>query len=187
MSSMTLTSVRPVHRGGLPAVPSAGKIDDIGREDDQRGYERDETDQFHQLVDHLVVDGDTRARSAGRHARRTLAEMAPGYKRQPVLLLTRPLDYRPSNGQCPLCDRWNCGGSDCPLSAAPAPAENSGQLQCDRCQGWFGYTGWTCSACQALGMTALPMRPTPHERDGRTEPPPAPARPHSTAPERRRP
>lgn len=28
----------------------------------------------------------------------------------------------------------------------------------------------------------LPMRPTPHERDGRTEPPPAPARPHSTAP-----
>lgn len=27
----------------------------------------------------------------------------------------------------------------------------------------------------------LPMRPTPHERDGR-ETPPAPARPHSTTP-----
>lgn len=28
----------------------------------------------------------------------------------------------------------------------------------------------------------LPMRPTPHERDGRTETPPAPAQPHSTTP-----
>ncbi|WP_243460420.1 hypothetical protein [Streptomyces sp. M54] len=46
---------------------------------------------------------------AGRRARRTLQEMAPGYKRQPVLIL-----HRPVMGQCPLCERWNCGGHDCP-------------------------------------------------------------------------
>ncbi|MEU2462349.1 hypothetical protein ABZ604_32810 [Streptomyces sp. NPDC012473] len=96
MSSMTLTHARPAHRGGLSAVPWAGKIDDIRREDDQRGYERDETDQFHQFVDRLVADGDTRARSAGRQARRTLAEMVPGCKRQPVLLLTPRLVFTPS-------------------------------------------------------------------------------------------
>ncbi|MGW2706905.1 hypothetical protein [Streptomyces sp. NPDC001340] len=67
-----------------------------------------------------------------------------------------------------------------------APHGNSG-LQCDTCGGWFGVTFWTCSACAALGACArpavmenrppLPMRPTPHERDGRDQPP-APVRPH---------
>lgn len=157
----------------------AGLADDMEREDNRRGFERDETDSaFRQLVHHLVVDGDDRARSAGRQARRTLAEMAPGYERQPVLLLTRTLDYRPSNGRCPLCERWNCGGSDCPPSAAPAP-ESNGTVQCDQCGGRFGYTGWTCDACKQLRGAALPMRPTPHERDGRTEQPSEPARPHS--------
>ncbi|WP_331734745.1 hypothetical protein [Streptomyces sp. NBC_00887] len=149
--------------------------------------ERDETDQFHQLVHHLIVDGDTRARSAGRQARRTLAEMAPGYERQPVLLLTRPLTFKSANDSCPLCHRWNCDGHDCPPGVSAPAATESNTLQCDRCQGWFGYTGWTCSACLAVGaQMALPMRPTPHERDGRTEPPPAPARPHSATPERQK-
>ncbi|MGW2089101.1 hypothetical protein [Streptomyces sp. NPDC001880] len=62
--------------------PRAGVADEIGREDDHSGhngsgYERDETDQYHRLVRQLVTDGDHRARSAGRRARRTLAEMAP--------------------------------------------------------------------------------------------------------------
>ncbi|MFJ8855668.1 hypothetical protein [Streptomyces sp. NPDC102437] len=96
-------------------TPNAGTIDD------SRGYERDETDAFHQLVRQLVSDGDHRARSAGRRARRTLAEMAPGYERQPVLLLTRPLPMRPTmNGPCPLCERWNCDPSNCPPRVAPA-------------------------------------------------------------------
>ncbi|MFI6125372.1 hypothetical protein ACIBCU_37620 [Streptomyces sp. NPDC051064] len=165
--------------------PRAGWLEDQERDDNQRGFERDETDQFHRLVDRLVDDGDTRARSAGRQARRTLAEMAPGYERQPVLLLTLPLDFRSANDACPLCLRWNCGGHDCPPGvAAPAPTESSGQLQCDVCSGWFGFTGWTCPACKQLQGGALPMRPTPHERDGRTEPPPAPARPHAAVPER---
>ncbi|MFB7852797.1 hypothetical protein ACFC34_38090 [Streptomyces sp. NPDC056053] len=69
--------------------PRAGKIDDIRREDDARGYERDETDTFHQLVDRLVVDGDDRARTAGRRARRTLDEMDPGHTLQPILRMTR--------------------------------------------------------------------------------------------------
>ncbi|MFE4177138.1 hypothetical protein ACFRR7_34745 [Streptomyces sp. NPDC056909] len=46
--------------------------------DDGRGYERDETDNvtvFHQLVQHLVADGDRRATSADRRAPRLLREM----------------------------------------------------------------------------------------------------------------
>ncbi|MFJ1774981.1 hypothetical protein ACIOFQ_32850 [[Kitasatospora] papulosa] len=164
-------------------TPRSGWLEGEERKDNQRGYERDETDQVHQLVKRLVADGDTRAEFAGRQARRTLAEMAPGYQRQPVLLLTRPLSYRSADDACPLCGYWSCrcGG------VAPAPTENSGQLQCDTCGQWLGVTGWTCSACQQLQGAALPMRPTPHERDGRTDPPPAPARPHAATPRRYRP
>ncbi|MEU9298494.1 hypothetical protein [Streptomyces sp. NPDC048266] len=56
--------------------PSAGIIDDIEREDNKKGYERDDLTAFHRLVRHLVVDGDRRAADAGRRARRTLADMA---------------------------------------------------------------------------------------------------------------
>ncbi|MFF8423134.1 hypothetical protein [Streptomyces sp. NPDC015680] len=70
-------------------TPNAGKIDDIRREDDSRGYERDETDTFHQVVGQLVATGDIRARAAGRRTRRTYAAMVPGtYDRQPVLRMT---------------------------------------------------------------------------------------------------
>lgn len=53
----------------------AGIVDEIEREDNQRGYEPDDLTAFHQLVRHLTADGDRRAASAGRKARRTLAEM----------------------------------------------------------------------------------------------------------------
>ncbi|WP_331755869.1 hypothetical protein [Streptomyces sp. NBC_01643] len=89
-------------------TPRVGTID---------GIRREETDQFHQLVDHLVADGDDRARAAGRRARRTLTEMAPGYTRQPVLHLTRPLSFRAADDACVLCGRWNCDGT----CYAPAP------------------------------------------------------------------
>ncbi|MFE7347557.1 hypothetical protein [Streptomyces fimicarius] len=108
---MTSTLTRPA------TAPRAGTIDDIRREDDGKGFERDETDQYHRLVRHLVNDGDHRARSAGCHARRALAEMAPEYVRQPVLVLHRPS----MNDPCPLCTRWNCDPSNCPPSFAPAP------------------------------------------------------------------
>ncbi|WUH72172.1 hypothetical protein OHB13_38265 (plasmid) [Streptomyces sp. NBC_00440] len=101
-------------------VGRAGIADDIRREDDSRGYERDEADQFHQLVDRLVVTGDDRARAAGRRARRTLAEMAPGYTRQPILRLTRPLPMAGANDACPLCHRWNCDRTNCPPSRSAA-------------------------------------------------------------------
>ncbi|WP_328541090.1 hypothetical protein [Streptomyces sp. NBC_00344] len=81
---------------------------------------------FHQLVRQLTDDGDNRARSAGRQARRTLAEMAPGFERQPVLLLTSPLIFRAPNDACPLCGFWTCrcGGSAAP-QAASAVQRNS--------------------------------------------------------------
>lgn len=86
-----------------------GDLDDRSG-DDGHGYERDETERaFHRLVEQLVDDGDDLAAGADRRARRTLQEMAPGYIRQPVLIL-----HRPVLGQCPLCERWNCGGHDCP-------------------------------------------------------------------------
>ncbi|MET7563734.1 hypothetical protein ABZS95_26570 [Streptomyces sp. NPDC005479] len=93
--------------------PRAGTIDDIRREDDcgrddGRGYERDETDRFHRVVHLLVADGDDRARAAGRRARRTLDEMAPGYTRQPVLHLTRSLNFRAADDACVLCGYWTC-------------------------------------------------------------------------------
>ncbi|MFB7211067.1 hypothetical protein [Streptomyces sp. NPDC056255] len=113
----------------IMATPlQASDIDEIHREDESSGhngsgYERDETDtSFYQLVRHLVDDGDDRARTAGRRARRTLAEMAPGYERQPVLLLTRPLPMRAANDACGICGRWSCNGTNCPPSIALAPA-----------------------------------------------------------------
>ncbi|WP_018554945.1 MULTISPECIES: hypothetical protein [unclassified Streptomyces] len=100
MPSMTRT---------IPA-PSNGLYDDMEDADNQKGPERDETDRaFRDLVEQLVADGDDRAAVAGRKVRRTLQEMAPDYVRQPVLIL-----HRPTMGQCPLCDRFNCPGHDCP-------------------------------------------------------------------------
>ncbi|MFB6876348.1 hypothetical protein [Streptomyces sp. NPDC056323] len=130
MTRATLTPTSAVNTGtyrcsGVPLAPCAGEIDEIGREDDGSGhngsgYERDETDtSFHRIVRHLVTDGDGRARSAGRRARRTLAEMAPEYVRQPVLVLHRPVM---ANDSCPLCHKWSCDPSNCPPSVAPAPA-----------------------------------------------------------------
>ncbi|MFF5131025.1 hypothetical protein ACFY41_29390 [Streptomyces syringium] len=55
--------------------PSAGIIDDIEDADNKKGFEPDDLTAFHQLVRHLVVDGDRRAADVGRKARRTLAEM----------------------------------------------------------------------------------------------------------------
>ncbi|MGZ2360955.1 hypothetical protein LRE75_30475 [Streptomyces sp. 372A] len=121
----TLTPINALNGASLaPAIvaPRAGKIEDIGSEDDARGYERDETDQHHQLVDRLVADGDTRARAAGRRARRTLAEMQPGYKRQPVLQLVRSFTFRSADDACGLCNRWDCDPNNCPPGVAPAPA-----------------------------------------------------------------
>ncbi|WP_143266283.1 hypothetical protein [Amycolatopsis sp. KNN50.9b] len=55
--------------------PNAGIIDDIEDADNKKGFEPDELTAFHQLVRHLVVDGDRRAADAGHQTRRTLAEM----------------------------------------------------------------------------------------------------------------
>jgi rubredoxin len=111
----------------------------------------------------MVRESDARI-PAERRARRTLQEMLPGYERQPVLILHRPVM---ADDACPLCLRWNCDPSNCPPAAsAPAPAAADGGMQCDVCGGVFGAaplpsagmqavapvpTAWTCSACQNNG------------------------------------
>ncbi|WP_327328715.1 hypothetical protein OG735_41350 (plasmid) [Streptomyces sp. NBC_01210] len=108
MRSMTCTLA--------PPAPRAGLIDDMERDDNARGPERDETDALHQLVRHLVADGNHRAQAAGQQARRTLAEMTPEYTRSPLLVLHRPR----MTDACEICGVWSCRGN-C-WSAAPAPA-----------------------------------------------------------------
>ncbi|MFJ9195700.1 hypothetical protein [Streptomyces globisporus] len=98
-------------------APSAGLANDMTR---------NETDRCRQLVQQLVDDGDTRAAGAGRRARRTLAEMAPGQTRQPVLLMAPQLTFVPTAARagaddaCVLCGSWLCGGN-C-FSPPPAPS-----------------------------------------------------------------
>ncbi|MFJ3213834.1 hypothetical protein [Streptomyces flaveolus] len=113
--------------------------------------------QLGDLLARMAREADSRI-PAERRARRTLQEMLPGYERQPVLTLHRPVM---ADDACPLCGRWTCDPSNCPpgVTPAPAPATASGQWQCDRCGNWFGVAGapagpaiaWTCGACQSIG------------------------------------
>ncbi|MEV6080992.1 hypothetical protein AB0L80_38725 [Streptomyces sp. NPDC052069] len=94
----------------ITLTPRAGIADDMTSDDDALGPMRDETDtqQYHRLVARLVADGDHRAHTAGRHTRRTLGEMAPGYEQQPVLRLGRPLTFRSADDACAICGYWTC-------------------------------------------------------------------------------
>ncbi|OKJ52555.1 hypothetical protein [Streptomyces sp. CB02261] len=55
-----------------------------------------------------------------RPVRRTLAEMAPGYTRQPVLRLVPAAPGAASDAPCLFCDQWLCPGN-C-QNYVPAPA-----------------------------------------------------------------
>ncbi len=79
----------PAERRTPPPV-EAGVVDDVQDEEERDWLEPhdDPAQQFHRLVRHLAADGDERAAAAGRKARRTLAEMAPGHVRQPLLTPT---------------------------------------------------------------------------------------------------
>ncbi|MFF9593850.1 hypothetical protein ACF1FX_32480 [Streptomyces sp. NPDC014646] len=131
-TSVGATGICPVCRGDFescrcrgfhpstPAGPRAGWFEDEEQRDNDLGPMPDET-ELCRLVQHLVADGDAQALTAGRRARRTLAEMAPGHKRQPVLRLTRSLPMRAADGPCSLCDRWDCDPTNCPPRITPAP------------------------------------------------------------------
>ncbi|EDY50468.1 hypothetical protein CRV15_28775 (plasmid) [Streptomyces clavuligerus] len=73
-----------------PPPVEAGVVDDVQDEEEREWLEpHDKPAQwFHRLVRHLTADGDQRAAAADRKARRTLAEMAPGHVRQPLLTPT---------------------------------------------------------------------------------------------------
>ncbi|MFH9439513.1 hypothetical protein [Streptomyces rochei] len=74
--------------------------------------------QLGDLLARMAREADSRI-PAERRARRTLQEMAPGYERQPVLTLYRPVM---ADDACPLCGLWNCDPTKCPPSSAvPAP------------------------------------------------------------------
>lgn len=116
-------------------------------------------DADRRLGQHLmtVVRQQDAVISADRRVRRTLHEMLPGYERQPVLTLHRPVM---ANDACPLCGRWNCNPNNCPpASAVPEPATAGSGMQCESCGGVFGVaalpgraTAWICDACKALGL-----------------------------------
>lgn len=74
--------------------------------------------QLGALLARMVREADARIPD-GRRVRRTLQEMVPGYTRQPVLTLHRPVM---ADDACPLRLRWNCTGSDCPPGVALAPS-----------------------------------------------------------------
>ncbi|GGU66414.1 hypothetical protein [Streptomyces daghestanicus] len=115
-----------------------------------------------ELLARLVDEADARI-PADRRTRRTLQEMMPGYERQPVLVLHRPVmaaEPDEPDEPCFLCGRWGCDPSTCPpASTAPAPVTAGTTLQCAVCGGRFGTvptpagtgTAWVCSACQRLG------------------------------------
>ncbi|MFE4258213.1 hypothetical protein [Streptomyces sp. NPDC056883] len=104
-------------------TPRAGKIDDIRREDDSRGYERDETDSLHQVGSLLLTmaERDDAWIPEGRRARRTLAEMAPGYVRPPLLSFTT-LSFRAADDACGLCGFWTCHCGQNAAAPAPSPS-----------------------------------------------------------------
>ncbi|WP_381805499.1 hypothetical protein [Streptomyces niveus] len=102
--------LRPVAAADLEPAPD---LPPLPKQDP--GRDTVTPDEFHQFVARLVGDGDSRAASVGRRARRTLTEMAPGYIRQPVLRLTGPVTFRAgANDACPLCGVWSCTGTCAP-------------------------------------------------------------------------
>ncbi|MER6393937.1 hypothetical protein ABT236_36495 [Streptomyces sp. NPDC001523] len=103
-------------------TPRAGKIDDIRREEEDRGYERDETDSLHQVGSLLLTmaEGDDARIPEGRRARRTLAEMAPGYVRPPLLRFNVPT--RAADEACALCGWWTCRCGQNAAVASPQPS-----------------------------------------------------------------
>ncbi|MEU1798259.1 hypothetical protein [Streptomyces californicus] len=125
----------------VPAPAAAGGYGGWEDEDNQKGYERDETDTFHQFVGRLVLGGDHRAAAAGRQARRTLAQIAPGATRQPVLLLTRPLTFTPSAPAGPVAG-GTCGSCN---GAGGKTIDTSGD-------GVTRQHWQTCTSCSGTGV-----------------------------------
>ncbi|MFE0778782.1 hypothetical protein [Streptomyces sp. NPDC058861] len=75
--------------------------EDIHEEDEAKGYEHEPEARLHALVQHLVADGDRRARTVGRPARRTREQMMPGHQRPELLTMTGPTHStggRPARG-----------------------------------------------------------------------------------------
>ncbi|MFJ6493496.1 hypothetical protein [Streptomyces californicus] len=127
------TGVAPLGR------PRAGVADDIRREDD-----RDESDRFHQLVRQLTDQGDGQAAAAGRQTRRTLAQMAPGTTRQPLLHLTRPFTFTPSTASVPAGPVAGRACGDC---------GGAGGKSVDTSGDGVSRQHWqTCTSCSGTGV-----------------------------------
>ncbi|MGW9452404.1 hypothetical protein [Streptomyces sp. NPDC055632] len=85
--SGTFETCRCGARPGLAVRAETAKevAKEMERDDNGRGYECEPDARFHQLLRHLVADGDCRALSAGRPARRTLEQMVPGHQRRELM------------------------------------------------------------------------------------------------------
>ncbi|MCX5079209.1 hypothetical protein OHA84_38360 (plasmid) [Streptomyces sp. NBC_00513] len=104
-------------------TPRAGTIDDIRHEEEDRGYERDETDSLHQVGTLLLTmaERDDARIPEGRRARRTLAEMAPGYIRPPLLRFNMPVRAA-ADEACALCGYWTCRCGQNATASSPPPS-----------------------------------------------------------------
>ncbi|MEW2068327.1 hypothetical protein [Streptomyces sp. NPDC007346] len=128
-------------RHELDRAPSAGLYGDMEDADNEKGPERDETDHYHRLVRQLVVDGDRRARSMGRQTPRTLQEMDPGMKRQPVLRLVAPLTFTPTAPAGPVA------------GAACGSCEGAGGKVVDTSSDGVSRQHWqSCGPCGGTGV-----------------------------------
>ncbi|MFE7616824.1 hypothetical protein [Streptomyces sp. NPDC057496] len=126
----------------IMATPlQAGDIDEIHREDESSGhngsgYELDETEAaFRQLVQDLVAVGDDRARTAGRRARRTYADMLPGaYDRQPILRMTTATINFAASRACSSCHG------------------QGGRMEDTSADGVIRQNWVTCNSCRGSGV-----------------------------------
>ncbi|MGK5448818.1 hypothetical protein [Streptomyces radiopugnans] len=82
--------------------PQSGLIEDLEREDNERGYERDETDNHHRRLGaellRWIREADTRV-PAEQRAPRTVAQM---HARLAAA----------TDDACPLCGWWRCRCAD---------------------------------------------------------------------------
>ncbi|MGK5497558.1 hypothetical protein [Streptomyces sp. URMC 125] len=115
--------------------PQAGLLEDMEREDNRRGFERDETDNHHRLGTELlrrVRAADARI-PAERRAPRTVAQM-------------RARLAAATDDACPLCGWWRCRCADQAVRAVRTGSTVAMETNCPNCNE-SNESGSACKRC----------------------------------------